>query len=170
MIFKAHILSYIEYRSPAFFHASNSVLHLLDHLQDKFLNDIGISVKDSLLFFNLAPLAIRRDIAALGIIHRAVLRQGPSQLQSFFVRDPTPSSYQTRLGKRRHYLQILDSYSSVHKDYLDRSVLGYIWIYNLLPSTVVEARSIKTFQQQLHVILKDLASSDYKNWESLFFS
>ena len=136
----------------------------MDHLLEKFLRDIGISAKDSLLFFNLVLLATRRDIAALGIIHRAVLGQGPFQLQSFFMKDPEPPVSKTRLGKRRHHLQLLDLYSSFHKDYLDRSVLGYIWIYNLLPSAVVEARSVKAFQQQLQSILKDLASSNYENW------
>ena len=34
--------------------------------------------------FNLAPLSTRRDIAMLGVIHRAALREGPQQLLIFF--------------------------------------------------------------------------------------
>ena len=73
-MFKTHILSFIESRSPAFSHASTSILQPLDDVLKKFLKDLGISFKDAILHFNLAPLSTRRDIATLGIIHRAILR------------------------------------------------------------------------------------------------
>ena len=36
---------------------------------------------------NLAPLAVRRDIAMLGLIHRAMLGRGPAQFREFFQPD-----------------------------------------------------------------------------------
>ena len=38
----------------------------------------------TLLAFNLAPLRARRDIAMLGLIHRAATGKGPEQLKRFF--------------------------------------------------------------------------------------
>ena len=72
-LFKSHVLFYVEYRTPAFLHASSSLLHPIDHLFDRLLSYTGVSYCDALIHFNLGPLSVRRDIAALGIIHRAVL-------------------------------------------------------------------------------------------------
>ena len=55
-IFKAHVLSFIEYRTPAIIHCATTILDPLDHILDRFLNDIGISRIDVLIHFNLAPL------------------------------------------------------------------------------------------------------------------
>ena len=78
-LYKAHILSYIEYRTPALFHASHSTLVPLDMVQNRFLSNIRISIEDAALHFKLLPLRLRRQIAALGIIQRAVLRKEPHQ-------------------------------------------------------------------------------------------
>eukprot|EP00969_Alexandrium_andersonii_P202318 8939466-Alexandrium_andersonii.AAC.1 len=40
-LYKAHILSYIEYRTAAICHAASTVLAPLDALQRRFLRDIG---------------------------------------------------------------------------------------------------------------------------------
>ena len=77
-MFKTHILSFIEYRTPVFMHAAYSSLTSLDRILSRFLEDIGVSNLDALLSFNLAPLATRRDIAALAVIYRAILKQDPS--------------------------------------------------------------------------------------------
>ena len=56
-----------------------------DHAAYKvFLQDIGIDEITALVTFHLAPLATRRDIAMLGLIHRAILCKGPSQFNAFF--------------------------------------------------------------------------------------
>ena len=49
-----------------------------------FLRDIGIDEITALVTFHLAPLATRRDIAMLGLIHRTILGKGPSQFNAFF--------------------------------------------------------------------------------------
>ena len=76
-IFKSYVLGFIEYRTPAIIHAASSNLKLIDLIFDRFLSTIGISAVDALIHFNLASLSIRRDIAALGIIHRVILGKGP---------------------------------------------------------------------------------------------
>eukprot|EP00959_Pyramimonas_sp_CCMP1952_P166744 3484884-Pyramimonas_sp.AAC.1 len=84
VLYKARILSFIEYRTPAFSCASNFVLLPLDRVQAGFLRARGITEHEALRNFNLAPLAARRDIAKLGLIHRAVLGFSPPCIGVFF--------------------------------------------------------------------------------------
>ena len=59
-LYKGHILSYLEYRTPAVFHAASSTLIPLDMIQNRFLRELGISVEDAAFHFNLLSLHIRR--------------------------------------------------------------------------------------------------------------
>eukprot|EP00959_Pyramimonas_sp_CCMP1952_P156756 3278279-Pyramimonas_sp.AAC.1 len=59
LLFKGHVLFFIEYRAPA-------LAHVLDAVQDRFLRAVGISARDACVHFRLAPLATRRDMAMLG--------------------------------------------------------------------------------------------------------
>ena len=97
ILFKAHILSYIEYRTAGIFHASDSVLAPLNNVLKNLLRDINMSELDALVHFHLAPLNTRRDIAVLGAVHRAVLGRGPEELKDFFT---VSSSGPTRIGLR----------------------------------------------------------------------
>ena len=69
--YKAHILSFIEYRTPAITHAACVHLGLVDSVQKWFLRNINVTPYEALHQLNLAPLSCRRDIANLGIIFRA---------------------------------------------------------------------------------------------------
>ena len=82
--FKAHLLSFLEYRTPAIYHATRAVPSRLDAVLDRFLRDRGVDDISALVVFHLAPLATRRDIAMLGLIHRTVLGKGPEQFKHFF--------------------------------------------------------------------------------------
>ena len=77
VLYKAHLLSYLEYRTPAIYHATRVVLGRLDAVQSRFLHDVGVNEVDALVHFRLAPLSARRDMAMLGLIHRTVLGKGP---------------------------------------------------------------------------------------------
>ena len=121
--------------------AASSLLQPIDHLFDRLLSYTGISYCDALIHFNLGPLSVRRDIAALGIIHRAILGQGPAQLKEFFVLESSSLQRFTSLGKRRHGKQLRDEYEMLHRDYINRSIFGYIWIYNLLPAHLAECKT-----------------------------
>jgi len=61
MLYKSHLLSFIEYRTPAVYHATLAVLSRLDAVQNRFLRDVSIDDVAALVHFNLAPLAVRRD-------------------------------------------------------------------------------------------------------------
>ena len=70
--YKQQVLSFIEYRTPAIYHATRTVLGRLDKQRFPF-RELGIIREASLLDFNLAPLSTRRDIALLGLLHRAAI-------------------------------------------------------------------------------------------------
>ena len=82
--YKARVLSYVEYRTPALYHATDSVLEKLDRTQAGFVQRRGLTEVDALVEFRLAPLNCRRDMAMLGVLHRAVLKKGPAHLEKFF--------------------------------------------------------------------------------------
>lgn len=76
------MLSFIEYRTAAIYHATRDILGRLDRIQSKFLEDAGIDEAAALMNFNLAPLRTRRDIAMMGVIHRRVLGKGPEHFKT----------------------------------------------------------------------------------------
>ena len=87
LLYKAQLLSCIEYRTTAIYHACQHSLDALERVQDKLLEATGMTRLDVLINCNLAPLATRRDIALLGLIHRTVLGHGPAHFSDFFQVD-----------------------------------------------------------------------------------
>ena len=81
--YKARILQYIEYRSPAIYHADATVLAEIDHQYCKFLRGIGITSEAALEDYSLAPLKCLRAIAMLGVRHRAVIGKGLNRYEDF---------------------------------------------------------------------------------------
>ena len=115
--------------------------------------------------FNLAPMQSRRDIAALGVIHRAILGLGPMQFRNWFQLDTSGRRFSRRLG-RVHARQVVEPL--LNREYLHRSIFGYTWVYNLLPEQIVQCSSVKTFQGACQDLLKHVASSGYQEWSSTF--
>ena len=164
LFFKSHLLSFIEYRTAGIFHASVSVLAPLDRILTRFLKDINVSAVNALMHFNLAPLKTRRDIAILGIIHRAVLKLGPPQLHSFFM----SQANRPRFTRHWHRHILEDPCNIARPDFFTRSIFGSIAIYNLLPDFVVATQSVQSFQSKLQSILKFLVQSGYDHWDDCF--
>ena len=96
LLYKADILSTLEYRTPAVYHACSTSLAVLDRVQAQLLRELGITAEEALLDFNLAPLETRRDMAMLGLIHKICLGQAPQPLAQFFIRSERPAAVQTR--------------------------------------------------------------------------
>ena len=105
-------------------------------------------------------------ISALGVIHRAVLKLGPPHFHGFFSLDPSPPRRSCRFAY--HDRQLADPFWSFGRNYLQRSVFGYIWVYNMLPQYVVQASSVKLFQRALNSILRMVAGAGVQDWEMLF--
>ena len=83
--YKARVLSFLEYRTPAIYHAAGTLLHCVDNLQEHFLRELGVSSREALLLHNLAPLSSRRDIAMLGLIEKSVLGHAHPDFSTFFT-------------------------------------------------------------------------------------
>ena len=61
-MYKSQVLSQIEFKTPAIYHASDSVLARLDSVQTTFLREIGIDEITALVEFILGPLGMRRSL------------------------------------------------------------------------------------------------------------
>ena len=155
VLYKAHLLSYLEYRTPAIYHATRAVLHRLDAVQRNFLRDVGVDEIDALVHFHLAPLSTRRDIAILGMIHRTVLGKGPQQFTKFFQRDPNNSP------------KLLDPRQTFRSPLIKRSALGLVAVYNLLPHRVVSAKSVSVFQKGLQEVVISFATAGHPQWSEV---
>ena len=163
--YKSHILSYIEYRSPAITHAANVHLQLVDSVQKRFLRNINLTSFEALHQINLAPLSCRRDIANLGIIFRAVTKRGPHQLRSLFRL--SGSSLRSSPRRPSHRFQVIDATRVLCRDYLDRSTFGYVAVFNLLPECVFHTEddavfpiSVNSFQSNLTSRLKSASNHE----------
>ena len=130
-----------------------------------FLRKVGISEIDALTHFKLAPLSSRRDIAMLGVIHRAVLGEGPPQLREFFQLD----KHQSRRSVRhiRHSQQVSCNFGSSPLDIFKRSVFGLSRVCNLLPSRIVRLQNVRAFQGALQQLLIEQAVADRPHWQAL---
>ena len=82
-LFKSKILSFIECKTAAVYHACDTHLDRLDAVQRRFLREVGLSSEAALFEFNLAPSTSRRDMAMFGLVHRTQLHQGPPQFEQF---------------------------------------------------------------------------------------
>ena len=155
VLYKAHLLSYLEYRTPAIYHATRAILRRLDYVQTRFLKDVGVDEVTALLNFHLAPLGTRRDIAMLGLIHRTALGKGPAQFREFFKKDPC--------SKDLH-----DPRKDFKAPITKRSALGLVAVYNMLPPGVLVAKSVSAFQRGLQECVVKFALSGYPQWAEVF--
>ena len=166
-LYKSHILSFIEYRTPAIYHAATSVLESVDRIQAHLLRQLGISHLEALLDFNLAPLESRRDIAMLGVLHRASLQEGPQCFHSWFRLSESHRRHSTR--QRRNSARPLAEILPVRsKAIARRSAFGLVSIYNFLPNEVVTQVTVKEFQQALSNLMKQQARAGHPQWSRLF--
>ena len=168
-LWKAHILSYIEYRTPAWYHACETTIAPLDCCLLSFLRSLSISEFDALMHFNLAPLHSRRDMAMLAVIHRAVLRKGPRAFFEFVRVCPRNLRSSLRLATSRSS-RILFEYRDCGNrlEIMRRSLLGLISVYNLLPESIVQHNDVSNFQSALQDLLKQCVSNRGGEWFRMY--
>ena len=66
-LYKSHVLTYLESNTAAYYHAAQTHLSLVDHVQEVLLRELHVTEEEALLHYNLAPLSTRRDCAMLGL-------------------------------------------------------------------------------------------------------
>ena len=169
MLYKSHVLSFIEYRTPGVHFASASVLKDIDDVQKRFLVQIGISEETAFMDFNLAPLNVRRDIAMLGCIHRAANCKGPPPLWRFFRR-AAPTIVTSTRSTICHTRQIAEWTRGRDLEIMRRSAFGMIRVYNLLPQVVVDHVDVKSFQSALTQLVRNRLNSGDPTWRFLLSS
>ena len=85
------------------YHASLTHLESIDALQCRFVNEICLTEEIAFLEFNMAPLKLRRDIGALGRLHKIQLGEAHPDFGFLFARNQIWSFVSiTRHGGRRH--------------------------------------------------------------------
>ena len=166
--FKSRVLSYVECRTAAIYHANATALDAVDRQFNRFLRDIGLTRLEALMEFHLAPLKSRKDMAMFGVIHRAVLGLGPEQVRNHFIGVSASAHPDGRNTLRRHSRQLQSYRSGKFLEITAFSILGLIDVYNLLPERIVRKECVHTFQRALQEILKDAATNGNINWEEMF--
>jgi hypothetical protein len=159
-LYKAHLLSFLEYRTAAVYHARRDVLERLDRVQQRFLRDCGVDEETALFNFNLAPLAVRRDIAMLGLIHRTVLGGGSQDFKEHFKL----AGQSEVVPVRRHRNHLKDLPHAARTSAVKRSALGLIAVYNLLPAHAAESLTVPLFQKALQIIVKQRCQDGCEDW------
>ena len=164
--YKAQVLPMLEFPTRAVYHACNTNLAKLDRVQRRFLREVGLTTEQAFLGFNLAPLQTRRDVAGLGIVHRTVLGQGPPHFRKwFFPSQRARHSHYTRLQDSRHNKHLHDYLDGSHNELLRRSLLSLPKVYNGLPQSVVDAKSVATFQKKLTRLVRNKLNNGDDRWE-----
>ena len=166
-LFKSRILGYVEYRTAAIYHATATSLDRLDRVYSQLLRAAGLTKEEALLYFGLAPLNARRDVAMLGIVHRTVLGRGPKHFEKFFVLANQSSHPTGRLNSKGHEYQLQTYRTGRYLDVVAHSLLGAIDVYNILPAYVVDARDVSEFQNRLQQILKIGAAECHADWTTM---
>ena len=165
LLYKSHVLSYAEYRTPAIAHAASSALCVLDAVQDRFTQALGLNAAEACVAHRLAPLSTRRDIAILGIVHRAAIGRGPPLFHSWFRLDSAPPPPR---APRRHQRHLADPCALRAQQFVINSALGAVRVYNILPDFVVAAQTVKEFQSRLSALLVCQIREENDAWVTLF--
>ena len=103
--------------------------------------------------FNLAPLAVRRDIAMLGVSHRTALGKGPKVFAEHF--------------RRQDQRFLHDPRTDFKAPIIKRSALGLVAVYNMLPTSILATKSVKLFQQQIQAMVSKYAQNGYPRWQEM---
>ena len=148
-LYKTQIWSSIEWATPAVFHATRSLLDSVDRIQRKFLRYIGMPWDEAFLKFKVAPLALRRVIGMLGLLHRCATGEAPPHLCKLFPLDGRRNRLNapiTRLRTRYHNMRLVDTMDGTQSSILSRSIFKLVKFYNVMPQHVVNIKNPRHLQ------------------------
>ena len=163
--YKAHVLCLLEQGTPAWYHASNTVLRRLDLVQCRFLREIGITESDAFLMFNLAPLTLRRDVAMLGFLFRCHRGWVHASCSNMFPKAPA-APYLTRRQAKLHSCQLAET--TGHTEIFARSVFGLVHAWNSLSQDAVNCPTVSAFQKFLTKATREARSTGLENFSDIF--
>ena len=124
----------------------------------------NLSEEDAFLYFNLALLNLRRDIAMLGFLHKCNLPDAhPHMLQLFpKVGFQVGGNHTKQLG----HIMALHRGELFQFELLKRSVLHLVHVYNALPQYAVNARSVRDFQAVLTKVARQMVQRHLAQWKT----
>ena len=140
----------------------------LDKLQSRFLRNIGVDEDEAFLnkSYNLAPLQLRRDIGALGLLHKIQLGDIHEDFETLIPKLVHPFQANTRFGGRRHGRQFFEQFGQT--DYFNRSLFSMCRVYNLLPAYAVQAGEVSNFQTLLTKDAKFACRQGVSDWQHIY--
>ena len=117
--------------------------------------------------FNAAPPRLRRNIAALGLLHKRVIGKCHPAFDRLF---PWYSDRFTEGRGRDHKKQLYNHWVEIseYNALYYKSIFAMTDVYNNLPQHVVDATSVKVFQQYLIQIARTRCQLGEDAWASTF--
>ena len=73
----------------------------------------------------------------------------------------------TRRQCCKHERQLEEYIDGAHTEYVKRSALGFVSVYNLLPEAVIAEQSLPAFQRALQNLVRQVAQSGCPAWRSI---
>ena len=126
-----------------------------------------ISEDDAFLKYNFAPTDLRRNIAALGMIHKRVLGESHPMFETLLPWYVDHFDTSRAIGHSKqlygHWLE-----ATMHPALFGRSIFALIDIYNNLPQYVVDAKNVTHFQKLLTNIARKRCESKHADWAKSF--
>ena len=164
--YKAHILCLLAQSALAIFHAAQSHLESLNRIQRSFVQELGLTEAQAFLQFRLAPLELRRDIAALGLLHKIQLGEAHPDFDGLFPKAVHVEPPVTRHGSRRHGRQFAEI--SCNSFYFNHSVFGMTKLYNILPEYAVACSTVSSFQAVLTKDARMACQTGRRDWKEIY--
>ena len=155
----------IEANNGGYFHASTTLLAKLDHAQNRFLNELGLTREQAFLQYNFAPPSLRRNIGVLGLLHKRVLGKCHPSFESLL---PWYSQRFSEPRGRGHNKQLYGHWVeiSTHRALYQRSIFAMVDIYNNLPQSSIDASNVSIFQGSLTQIARSRCEQGVGAWAS----
>ena len=119
-------------------------LEALNPVQRSFIHELGLADEEACLLYNLAPLEFRRDIAALGLLHKIQLGEAHADFDGIFPKAMEAAPAQTRHGARRHGRKFIKITGNNY--YFNQFLFGMTKVYNVFLEFVVSRPTVATFQ------------------------
>ena len=104
----------------------------------------------------------------LGVIHRAVIGKGPTQINDYFKMESGALHPNGRSTLRKHNRQLRSFRRGKFLETIAKSIFGLVDIYNMLPQQIIDTTCVHNFQRQLQGLLKQQAILNVTDWEHLF--
>ena len=95
--FKSNVLCLLEQSAVTSYHAAQSHFEVQNGLQRNFVCELGLSEAETFLVHKLAPPALMREIAALGLLHKIQLGETHPDFSRWF-----PQRINAAPDRKRH--------------------------------------------------------------------